>query len=133
MSCINSCICGDLLHDMKMKNRLTFLCLSGLAFVMTILSVALVFGFECHVDSHGPYDLNRKKCFKLGRQQAHTNCVLKEKQAEVELSFSHHQKIQKAVCRSHPMILTAASNKDFAKNSDCTKAVCQIAPDTAQH
>ena len=127
MSCINSCISNELLHDEEMKYRVLLFNLVGLAISMTLIFSQAALGFECQVDGHGPYDLNRKKCFQLGRQQAKTNCILKEKQAEVDLKFSDQQmplvKFETAVCRSQPK----------KSKLECAPAICQSSPDTAQH
>lgn len=79
--------------------------------------------FRCTVDGHGPYNLNRKKCLALGRSQAHTNCVLKEKQARVELQYTDAKSQKKGICRSEPK----------ASQEDCTKSLCEWQDDTAQH
>ncbi len=132
MSCIKSCISTELLHDVEMKYRRLLLNVVGLVALMTMFDSPNVLSFECQVDGHGPYDLNRKKCFQLGRQQAKTNCVLKEKQAEIELRFSDQRKTAKnletAICRSQPK-----KPEKNSSNLDCTQAICQNSPDTAQH
>lgn len=71
---------------------------------------------NCTVDGHGPYNLKLTKCLKLGSDQAHTNCVLKEKEMSVEVQFSYAQKKTSATCVS----------KLKAGTDDCLVSQCYI-------
>ena len=74
---------------------------------------------KCTVDGHGPYDMTFSKCLYLGTSQAHTNCVLKSQDANVELQFLSDKKTKIAKCYS----------KFQAKTEDCQKAQCIVQGD----
>ncbi len=78
---------------------------------------------NCTVDGHGPYDLNLPKCLKLGADQAHTNCVLNERDSKVEVQFSFADSKKLATCLA----------KLKAESEDCQQAHCSLANDTPQH
>ncbi len=78
---------------------------------------------ECTVDGHGPYDLKYSKCMQLGSDQAHTNCVLNEKDSKVEVQFSAAKNKKTAFCIARPK----------AGSEDCFEAKCTPPNDTPQH
>ena len=78
---------------------------------------------ECTVDGHGPYDLKYSKCMQLGSDQAHTNCVLNEKDSKVKVQFSTAKNKKTAVCIA----------KLKAGSEDCLDAECASGNDTPQH
>ncbi len=80
-------------------------------------------GAKCTVDGHGPYELNFSKCLTLGANQARTNCVLKGKDAAVEVQFSIAKMSKNANCMAKLKVGT----------EDCLKAQCMLGVDTPQH
>lgn len=77
----------------------------------------------CTVDGHGPYDLKYSKCMELGSDQAHTNCVLNEKDAKVDVQISFAKNKKTAVCTAHLKV----------RGDDCDEARCSMGNDTPQH
>ncbi len=133
MSCIKSCISTRVLHHESVtkyfKNLRRVAAFLLVVFFLPVFSVAQS-GFECTVDGHGPYNLNQKKCLALGVSQAHTNCILKEKEAVVELKFSDSSSKKSGICRSKPLLEKASAQN---AEGDCTKSVCSWQGDSAQH
>ena len=78
---------------------------------------------KCTVAGHGPYNLQAEKCLELGKAQAHTNCILKEHDAKVEVQFSFADVKKNANCLA----------KLKADHNDCAPSECQWQDDTAQH
>lgn len=54
---------------------------------------------QCSVDGHGPYDMDRVQCFQLCRQQASTDCILKQKTSTSKIEFVEGKVQEKYRCQ----------------------------------